>query len=177
MKSSKIVQIILNVIVIALFLGAGVTVLVLRRLAESYDSLLLGTVLLVVGGVKGAIYIISKGYKYHRNITFVSALAMISLGIVFLVSDRDMETLCFGWGMMELVLGAIEVYIDILEIKETKIAFAEMAINIGTIVFAILLCIRMSAGLTGHLIFLGVSLILLAALQTFKFIRSLRSKE
>lgn len=177
MKTSKVLELILNIIVVLLFLGAGITVLLLRRLSEEYDSILLGTVLIVVGSARGVIYIISKGYKYRRNITFITSLAMIGLGIVFLVSDRDIETLCFGWGMMELILGSIEVYIDVLELKEDKIAIAEMAINLGTIVFAILLCIKMSEGLTGHLIFLGISLILLAALQTFKLIRSLRSKE
>lgn len=174
MEKKKIFEIILNFVVTGLFLGAGITVLLLRGLNPEYDEVLLSTVLFIAGGIKLIIYFINKGFRNPRNITLISSLAMIGLGLVFLLSHRDIEQICFGWGVMEIVLGSIEVHIDLLEIKEDKLAIAELVVNVGTILFGVLLCIKLFEGLTGHLIFLGTSLILLAVIALLKTIRFIK---
>ena len=176
MKTSTIVQIILNSIIITLFLGSGITVLLLRHFANGYDKYLLGTTLIVSGTAKLIIYYLNKGHKNPRNITIISSGVMIALGALFFISNRDMEMLCFGWGVTEIVLGLIEVYIDLLEVKEDKIAILELVVNATTIVFGALLCINLSNGLTVHLIFLGISLILLAIIAFLKLIRKLKGQ-
>ena len=175
MKHLNILQIILNILVIVIFLGSGIAILILRGVAEEYDAFVLGMTLLIAGFAKGFIYFINKGFTYNRNITIISSAVMIGLGFVFLFSGRDIEMLCFGWGIMEIVLGAIEVYIDLLEIKEDKIAYLELVVNSATILFGILLCINLTDGLTVHLIFVGISLILLSINAINKFIRLLRT--
>ena len=176
MKTRSVIHIILNCLIITIFLGTGIAVLLLRHFADKYDAILLGTILLITGGSRAVIYYINKGYKYTRDITIISSLIMIGLGLVFLLSGRDMEMLCFGWGVMEIVLGCIEVYIDMLEVKETKVAWLELIVNIATIVFGALLCIKLSAGLTVHIIFIAVSLFLLAIIALTKFLKSLKDK-
>ena len=177
MKPITIFHIVLNVIIITLFLTSGITVLLLRQFADDYNRILLGTTLLVAGIVKFIIYFLNKGYKNPRNITIITSIIMIALGIIFFASKKEVEMLCFGWGVVEIVLGLIEVYIDILEIREDKIAILEMVINTATIVFGVLLCIKLSDGLSVHLIFLGISLILLAVIALLKLIRRLKASQ
>ena len=177
MKPITIFQIILNIVIITLFLTSGITVLLLRQFAEEYNRILLGTTLIVAGAVKFIIYFLNKGYKNPKNITIITSIIMISLGVIFFVSEKEIEMLCFGWGVIEIVLGLIEVYIDILEIKEDRIAIFEMVVNVATIVFGVLLCINLSNGLSVHLIFLGISLILLAIIALLKLIRRLKEPQ
>ncbi len=177
MKTSKVIEIILNVIIITLFLGSGIAVLIARYFAAEYDKFFLGTTLMITGGAKLVIYFLNKGYHNPRNITIITALIMISLGILFFAGNQSIEMLCFGWGVTEIVLGMIEVYIDILEIREDKIAALEMVVNFSTIVFGVLLCINLSEGLTTHIIFLGISLILLSIISALKLYRQLRREQ
>ena len=177
METKRLFKIILNCLIITLFIGAGITILILRSIADSYTHILLGTILIIAGGSRAAIYYINSGYKYTRNISNITSFLMICLGVVFLIGNRDIEMLCFGWGVMEIAIGLIEVYIDILEVKETKIAWLEMIVNIGTIIFGVLLCLKLSDGLTGHIIFLGISLIFLGIIAIVKFISFLSGKE
>ena len=173
MEKRKLIETIFNFIVITLFMAAGITVLVLRSLSEGYDEILLSTVLFIAGGCKLIVYFINRGYRNPRNITLISSIAMIGLGLIILLSGRNMEILCFGWGIMEVVLGAIEVHIDLIEIREDRLAIAELVVNLGSMIFGILLCIELFHGLTVHLIFLGISLILLSVIATLKTIRFL----
>ena len=79
---------------------------------------------------------------------------------------------------MEIVLGSIETYIDTLQIKDKEyIAWFELVLNVATVVFGVLLCMHLSEGLTLHIIFLGISLLLHGAIALIKFIGSLREKE
>lgn len=179
MNTKKLFHIILNCLIITIFIGTGIAVLVLRHFANNeYDVVLLGTILIVVGVARAIIYYLNKGYKYPKDITIVSAIIMIGLGIVYLVSKIQIEVLCFGWGIMEIVLGSIETYIDTLEIRERKyIAWFELVVNVATIVFGILLCIHSVEGLTLHIIFLGISLFLYGAIASLKFIGSLKKEK
>ena len=121
MKTKRLFHIILNCLIITIFIGTGIAVLVLRYFANNdYDVVLLGTILIVVGVARAIIYYLNQGYKYPKDITIVSAIIMVGLGIVYLVSKIQIEVLCFGWGIMEIVLGSIETYIDTLEIREKK---------------------------------------------------------
>ena len=176
MKSSRLLQIILNCLIITIFIATGIVVLILRHNVEVYDNIILGIILFIAGGSRLVIYFLNKGYKYSKDISFISSAIMIGLGFVFLFSKKDIEMLCFGWGIMEIVLGLIEVYIDVLEVKEKKLAWFEMAVNVGTIVFGVLLCIKLSEGLTGHIIFLATTLFLHAIITTIKFIGVMREK-
>lgn len=177
MDTKKTLPIILNSIIIALFLASGIITLVLRSSADSYNNILLGSILLVVGFSKAVIYYINLGFKNKHNVSIIGAVLMIGLGFVFLFGNKETEMLCFGWGIMEIALGLIEVYVDVIEIRENnKIAILEVIVNTATIVFGVLLCIHLSSGLTVHLIFLGISLILLGVIATIKLISSLRGE-
>lgn len=177
MKSRFVLQLIINSIIVLLFLGAGISVFILNHTAEEYSYILLGTISIIVGVCKGVIYLLNGGIHNHKNVTFVTSAGMIFLGLFFFLGNKDIATLCFGWGLMELMIGLIEVYIDILETSEgKKTAPFEMMVNIGTIVFAILLCIKTGDGLKAHLIFLSISLVLNALIHASTIYKTIKER-
>ena len=120
MKTSRVIQIILNCLIVSIFFVAATVILILRHFAIEYDGTVLGIILLIAGTARAIVYFMNKGYKYSKDITLISSIIMIGLGVVYLFSEKSLEVLCFGWGIMEIVLGSIESYIDTLEIKEKK---------------------------------------------------------
>ena len=49
-----------------------------------------------------------------------------------------------------------------VEVKHNRLAIIEIAVELATIVFGILLCIKLEEGLTGHLLFMSISLFMIA---------------
>ena len=178
MSRKNLFIIIINWICVALFLAAGIVVLVLKHnAAEAYDGIILGAVLLVGGSVKILVYIFSKCYKEPVDISAVVGTVMVALGFVFMFSHYDIETLCFGWGILEAVASGIEIHQSALKIKEHRLAIFEVIISAGTLFFAIILCIKNTDALNGHLIFMGISLILLSINQSLAALAETRSRK
>ena len=177
MKTKKLFQYILTSLVILLFIGAGVTVLVLKGVHSEYDKDVLGIILIVVAACKLAICLLNKTFKQSSNFILISSGIMLALGLIFLLSDISIEILCFGWGIMEIVLACVEIQTSIFEIKEDKLQICEIAIAGGSLLFGIILCIKLVNGLNGHLIFMSISLFLMAILTLVRFILDLRNKE
>lgn len=174
MKTRHVIDVILSFTVVILFIAAGLTSIIFKNFYESYDGIILGTVLSVAGSARIISYLIRKGWKKASNLNLVTGIAMIALAIVFFLDKFDIQMLCFGWGIMEIVLGLIEIQVAIYQMRKEKIAILEALISIGSIVFGILLCLKLYSGLGGHLIYLGISFILMAALELTVTIRTLR---
>lgn len=174
MKLSKVIRNVLSLLEVVLFIAAGITVLLLRGAGVQYDRVILGTILIITGSCKFAVFFIEQAYKLPSNFLLISAILMIGFGFIFLFSGTEMETLCFGWGIMEIALGAVEIQTSLFEVKEDKFQIVEIAIALGNIVFGVLLCVRLSNGLNGHLIFMGISFILTGILYLFKHIKRKR---
>ena len=150
-----------------LFLATGITVIVLKHSATEYDHIILGSVLLVVGSAKIITYFLSSSFKDPRETSVVVGAAMTALGFIFLFSTYDIASLCFGWGILEIVASGIEIHQKSQRVKKEPIVIIEIAIAVGSLIFAILLCVRTTEALNAHLIFLGVSLILISIYQAF----------
>lgn len=169
--------VIINWICVALFLAAGIVVLILKHnAAEVYDGIILGAVLIVGGSVKILVYLFSKCYKEPIDISAVVGIVMVALGFVFMFSRYDIETLCFGWGILEVIASGIEIHQNALRVKKHRLAIVEIVISVGCLVFAIILCIKNTEALNEHLIFMGISLILLAINQTIAAVTETRSR-
>ena len=177
MKARNLIDTLLSYTVVLLFIAAGLTSILLKNFAEQYDGIILGTVLSVAGAARIISYFIRRGFRKANNFDLVSGIAMVALAIVFFIDKFDIQMLCFGWGIMEIVLGLIEIQVVIYEIRTEKIAIVQGLIAVGSIVFGILLCLKLYGGLGGHLIFLGISFFLMAALSLVQIIRTARSKE
>ena len=163
---------IINLICSLLFLAAGITVLVLRHINPEYDAQLLGTILLVAGFVELLVYASHYVFKDPSNMIVIAGGIKLALGFVFLFASRDMDSLCFAWGVADIVIACTEIFIISREIKHQPMKGFEIAVAIGDLIFGIILCIKLSHGLTGHLIFLGISLILYSIILIGEFTES-----
>ena len=151
---------IINLIGSILFVAAGVTVLVLRHINPEYDATLLGTRLLVAGFVELFVYASHYSFKNPSNMFIIAGGIKVAFGFVFLFTSRDIDSLCFAWGIADIIIACTEIFIICREIKHHPMKAFEIAVAIGDLIFGIILCVKLSHGLTGHLIFLGISLII-----------------
>jgi hypothetical protein len=78
---------------------------------------------------------------------------------------------------MEIGLGLIELYIDLWAARKDKLAFGEVAIDLGTLTFAVILTIKLAHGLNGHLIFMGASFFLYAILLILEMVRESKKEK
>ena len=168
-KHAVLIQIIRWFIVIA-FLVSGILVITLRHTQNIEDTIILGVILLVVGVVRLLTFFLSKLKENPKDVTLVSGITAIVLGIVFLVSNYDLSALCLAWGVAEIILSTIEIVHKSFEVKENKLSLIEIAVSTGTLVFGILLCIHNTEGLNVHLIYLSISLLLTALYEVLEII-------
>ena len=174
MKNKNLLNNILDWVGFALFLAAGAAVLALKFLYPNNEVNILGTIILIAGFAKLAVYLIVYLKKNPRSALLISALAFIVLGFVYVFSGYDYSLLCFAWGIVDIVLAVAEIFTSVFELKEDKMQIFEIAIAAGGMVFGILLCIELAHGLNAHIIYLGISLIFLAALIAVEKIIHLR---
>lgn len=174
MKTKKTLEIILNSIVIALFLGAGIFTIIMEATHEEYSLILLGTILVVAGVVKIISYVIKKGYQNPTTISFVAGVVMAIFSIFFFVGKYGLRELCLAWGVMEIALGLVELQIDLFAVRKEKLALVEVAIDLGSITFGVLLTIHLEEGLDAHLLYLGASYIAYSILYTIELILETR---
>ena len=163
--NKKALSLVFGLMSAVLFVIAGVTVLVLCLVHQfQFTGLVLGIILLVVSVIRIIDFMISEKHKDRHNVALLFAIALIVMGILFIAEVRELSMLCFGWGVIDIVLSAIEIQFAVPEIKHNKLCILEVAISCGELLFGILLCIKLESGLTGHLIYLSISLFLLAVL-------------
>ena len=164
MKNKNLLYNILDWVGFALFLAEGAAVLSLKFLYPNNEVKILGAIILIAGFAKLAVYLLVYLKHNPRSVILISAIAFIVLGFIFTFSGYDYELLCFGWGIVDIVLGVVEIFTSAFEVKEDKMQWFEMAIALGGMIFGILLCIELAHGLNAHIIYLGISLILLGAI-------------
>ena len=170
MEKHSLLRSILHWVCVFLFMAAGIAVLILRHLNPTHPTNILGIIVLIAGCVKVAIYWLFYFKRNPRSVLLLSGLAFIILGIVFLLGDYPYEALCLTWGILDIVLGLVEIFTSIFELKEDKLQIAEILVAAGGIVFGVLLTIELAHGLAAHIIYLGISLILLACILVAEFI-------
>ena len=161
MNAKRIIDSVLNWIAVAAFLGAGIAVLIMRGTAGEYTKQLCGTMLIIMGCGRLIVYLACFARTKPDNPNIISGLAMLTMGIVFLFTPYDIEMLCFGWGVMDIVLGAVEALSSAMLVRVSKLEIIDILCAAGGIAFGIILCIKLYEGLTGHIIFLGASFIVL----------------
>ena len=178
MENKKVLNIILSFIAAFLFIAAGALTIIFCSVRNfTYENMMLGIILITVSCVKIINYLFKCGYKNPNNLTLALSTASLVLGIIFLVNKVEITVLCFVWGFYEITSSCVEIYIAANEIKHNRLAIMEVAIEIATIVFGILLCIKLEHGLTGHLLFLTISMFLYAILVLLEIAPELSKKK
>lgn len=108
--------------------------------------------------------------KVDKKKTIALPISIINFatGLIFIFSNLDVNTMCFIWGLLDIISSSLLIYEKVSVIKQNKLNILKIIVYIGEITFGVLLCIKMEGGIRGHLIFLGISLILDIILLTLE---------
>ena len=166
-----------------ILLALGVFILVFKQVSTLNEYKTVAIILFVGGGAKLALY---STYSFYlgtwREITsIVSGALKIVLGVMFLNSissdpKYSAEAVCLAWGMSDIALSSIEFIMDGIDYFEDKTKAVEGAIDIGEVIFGIIICIKLVHGINGHIIFMAIAFIAYALLYTMKTLFKLKHK-
>ena len=159
----KSLRVVFATISAVLYIAAATTIIVLCIINQFvYSELVLGIILITISLIKTIEWLLSGKHKNKYSVSLPFNTVSLILGILFLVGRIDMPILCFGWGILEIICSLIELQFTIPLIKKHKLCILEIFISVVSLIFGILLCIRLQHGLTVHLIYLSISLVLMA---------------
>jgi len=155
---------ILFISLIIFYLVIGITTIVFSMMPREKNANFCGTIVLITSIIHVLLYFIEGGYKNNeKSFYLVLGIVGVALGIVILANATlTITQICFYWGILEIIRGALETKQSILDLKFNKLEVVSLLIAIGNIVLGILLCIKLDHGLTAHLIYLGISFIFAA---------------
>lgn len=163
---TKTIKKILTLVLILFYIGVGIyTICYAFMRGTNLDvSQYLGLLVILSSVVHILLYFIQEGYKNKDKMFYlILGLIGLSLGIVFLCNrTATIDEICFYWGILDIIRGSEELAHAIPDIKNNKLEIVEVVIALGDIVLGILLCVKGEAGITAHLVYLGVAFLLTA---------------
>lgn len=160
----------LNLITMILYFALGTFTFVCVGCKFEATRLFLGIVILltalpfIVGFFKE---IKDKVPRYIYPILFVSSI-VIALLCIF--TQIDIQIILITWGVVEIIRGCFEISHALSIADSISLKIAEIIVGILEIVFAVLLMIKQMYGITGHLICIGITCLILGCQQLLFFI-------
>ena len=172
MRKVNVFNIILELIVILGSIVIGVTVLTYIYQHEYYNKILLALIILSIGLIGLTEFFTLKFAIRFRSIqNAVASTLLIALGLVFLLLKIEMPQICLIWGIANIVLGVTHITTAVLNIlRKPLINGVRIILNIILIVFSIFLMVKNIDYLNAFLVFVGIALLVEAAILLVEFI-------
>lgn len=172
MRKINVFNTILELIVILGNIVIGVTVLTYIYQHEYYNKILLALIILAVGLIGLTEFFTLKFVLRIRSIqNAVGSVLLIGLGLIFLFAKLEMKQICLIWGISNIVLASIHVTTSVLNIlRKPLINGVRIILNICLVVFSIFLMVKTIDYLNSFLVFVGVALLVEAAILMIEFI-------
>ena len=172
MRKVNVLQILLESVVILGCLVVGVTVLTYLIQRVGVDRIYLGIITLAVGTIGLTNFFTLKFVNKLKSIqSLVMSLAFVALGIIFIVSQVDIKTICLVGGIVAAAYLVCMIITAILNITSQPLLHGiEILIALVGIVFSIILVFKTIDFLYKYLIFVGVALSLEALILLIEFI-------
>lgn len=163
MKKNLLTQITYSFLLV-FYVVVGILTIVMSGEAYEKTPIFCGMLVLLSSIVHIVLYFLKDGLKNSSKSYFlVIGIVGLALGIIFMASDEvTIEQICFYWGILDIVRGALEIKGHLPEIKINKLVIVEILISLGDIILGILLCIHLKHGIELHLIYLGAAFIVSA---------------
>lgn len=158
---------IIYLVTIITYLICGIVVLLCKNHIFDDGDFLIG-ILVLISAVPHFFIFVKKGmFKSLLNIAFLTtAIISIVFGVVFMsVSKLTIDQCCLMWGILGIVQAIIELNSAGYEVKRNKFELIEIAVSTGDIVVGILLCIHLKNGIKMHIIYFGITFLLMATKQ------------
>jgi len=172
MKRVNVFNIILNLIVILGSIVIGVTVLTYIYQHEYYNKILIGLIIMAIGLMGLTEFFTLRFALRMRSIqnAVISALS-VGLGLIFILVKLEMKQICLIWAISNFVIASVHITTSVINIlRKPLINGARIILNVLLIVFSIILIVRTIDYLNNFLIFIGISLLVEAAILLIEFI-------
>ena len=174
MKKVNVFNIVLSLIVILGNIVLGVTILTYLIQHVSYNKILIGLIILATALMGLTEFFTLKFAVRIKSIqNAVASVLAIALGIVILLVKLEMRQVCIIWGIGNIVLAIIHIVTGVLNIlRKPLINGVRIILNVLLIVFSIFVAIKTIDYLNSYLTYIGIALLIEAAILLVEFIIS-----
>lgn len=172
MRRTGNIQIILELVTIFSNIVIGITILTFMYQGVEANKSYIGSIVLALGATELVGFISMTDLVKLRNIpNAVVGAAEIILGFLLLFLDIDLSTTCIVWGICNIVfLVAKVVDAGCNLIRQPFLNIFVIILCIAETVFSIFLIAKTTDSLNYHLIFVGISVLVLAVLLVVEFV-------
>lgn len=172
MKRTNSLYIALEIVTILSNIVIGVTILTFLMQGVNADKSYIGSIILAIGATEMVEFLSMKELTKRRNVlqAVVAGLTMV-FGIVVLSLRVELNVLCLIIGIVSIcfqVVKVINAAINLL--RQPFLRSFVIILCILETVFAIFLIVRNTAVLNNYLLYLGVSLLVVAFLLIVEFV-------
>ncbi|MCQ2776365.1 MAG: hypothetical protein MJ217_01410 [Bacilli bacterium] len=157
---------------VSIFFYVVAVVLILISLIKrvEYDSSkIMGAMLGLCALSRFLVYFVNLDYLKKKNLhAGILNGSILVFSIVCLIAIIDAEVAAKIFAIFDLVSGALGIIISSICIKHYRLDLVELIIGVGEVVFGTLLLIEGAEGISTHLIFETVALILTIGVISFE---------
>lgn len=171
MKRNNILRYVLELIVILGYLVMGISVLTYIIQSVPMDHVFIGFIVLASSVIAFTEYFTWKFAVRVKTIQIaIAALAMIALGIVFIVVEMDPALFCIIFGICSIAFAVTQIITSaILLSRQPLLNGIKIILSITAIVFSIFLIIRTVNVLYSYMTFICISLLVDAIVLLIEF--------
>ena len=171
MKRNNILRYVLELIVILGYLVMGISVLTYIIQSVPMDHVFIGFIVLASSVIAFTEYFTWKFVVRVKTIQIaIAALAMIALGIVFIVVEMDPALFCVIFGICSIAFAVTQIITSaILLSRQPLLNGIKIILAITAIVFSIFLIIRTVNILYSYMTFICISLLVDAIVLLIEF--------
>ena len=171
MKRNNILRYVLELIVILGYLVMGISVFTYIIQSVPMDHVFIGFIVLASSVIAFTEYFTWKFAVRVKTIQIaIAALAMIALGIVFIVVEMDPALFCIIFGICSIAFAVTQIITSaILLSRQPLLNGIKIILAITAIVFSIFLIIRTVNILYSYMTFICISLLVEAIVLLIEF--------
>ena len=171
MKRNNILRYVLELIVILGYLVMGISVFTYIIQSVPMDHVFIGFIVLASSVIAFTEYFTWKFVVRVKTIQIaIAALAMIALGIVFIVVEMDPAVFCIVFGICSIAFGVTQIITSaILLSRQPLLNGIKIILAMTAIVFSIFLIIRTVNILYSYMTFICISLLVEAIVLLIEF--------
>lgn len=156
-QDSKFVKIV-NIASTIFHILFGIIIFIIAFQHYEVTQLILGMLILIGCIPHFLLYCVDRSKKGYLLLGTIG-VAVALIAIIF--KQFELTHIFIMWGVLDVCRGATEIFDSLPKVKTRKLEIIELLVSTGDIIIGILLCIHLEEGLKLHLIYFGVSFILI----------------
>ena len=172
MRKTETLHIILEIVTILSNIVIGVTILTFMIQGVEADKSYIGSIILAIGATEMVDFLALKDLAKRRNIAnaVVAGVSMI-FGFVMLFLRIDLNMTCILWGAFSIAFQVAKIAnAGFNLLKEPFHNSVIIILCIIELILSVFLIVKTTYSLNGHLIFVGISLLVESLMLIIEFV-------